>query len=82
MSQDAVERFLGRLITDDAFRVRAASALDEAAGREGIALSAEERNLLRCIDFDLFSSLAETIDGCIKRGWRLTATRRPTDESP
>ena len=46
MSQEAVERLLGRLITDERFRRLAADSLDLASLQEGYRLSPEELRLL------------------------------------
>ena len=46
MSQEMVERVLGRMITDVRFRQLAAVSLEEACLREGYCLSADEVRLL------------------------------------
>ena len=72
MSQNEVERFLGRIITDADFRARAARSLMSACYGEGIALSKEEMALLCNIDFSQFGLVAETLDDSIRRGQRGT----------
>jgi len=70
MSQNEVERFLGRIITDADFRAKAARSLKNACYCEGIGLSKEEMALLRNIDFPRFGLVAETLDDSIRRGQR------------
>ncbi len=67
MSQIEVERFLGRLITDEDFRVRAASSLENACYTSGFSLSVTEMSFLRNIDYALLNMIAETIDDSIRR---------------
>lgn len=67
MSQAEVERFLGRIITDSNFRVRAANSLANTCFGEGIVLSPEELSLLMYIDFSQFAKIAETINNSIRR---------------
>src|ERR1035438_8086591 len=51
MSQVEVERFLGRLLTDDVFRTRARRSLPAAVCREGFGLTDQEVSLLGTTDF-------------------------------
>ncbi|MBW4056080.1 MAG: Franean1_4349 family RiPP [Proteobacteria bacterium] len=51
MAQEAVERVLGRLITDERFRRLATDSLDLACRQEGYSLTSEELRLLS--DFDV-----------------------------
>jgi hypothetical protein len=67
MSQIEVERFLGRIITDETFRTMAADSLERACYSKGFTLSAAEMSFLRNIDYILVSLVAETIDDSIKR---------------
>ncbi len=67
MSQIEVERFLGRLITDEDFRARAASSLENACYTSGFSLSTAEMSFLRSINYVLINLIAETIDDSIKR---------------
>jgi hypothetical protein len=71
MSQEALERFLGRLLTDDAFRLRAASALSAACREEGYHLSDEELRAIRREDFARFDAVSELLDSSIKRFCRV-----------
>lgn len=68
MSQNEVERFLGRIITDTDFRARAASSLKRVCYDEGFTLSPKEMLLLKTIDFSSFGLVAETLDDSIRRG--------------
>jgi hypothetical protein len=67
MSQIEVERFLGRIITDENFRAMAAGSLENACYSTGFSLSVAEMSFLRNIDYSLVRLLAETIDDSIKR---------------
>jgi hypothetical protein len=67
MSQIEVERFLGRIITDEDFRARAADSLENACYCNGFSLSVAELSFLRNIDYSLVNLIAETIDDSIKR---------------
>jgi len=67
MSQDGVERFLGRIITDADFRTKAAQSLENTSIMVGITLSREEIALLKHIDFALFGQVADTINDSIRR---------------
>jgi hypothetical protein len=67
MSQESVERFLGRLITDDDFRKSAEASIINTCIEYGIMLSGEEQRIIQGIDLDKFISLADSVDGNIKR---------------
>ena len=67
MSQIEVERFLGRIITDADFRVKAAKSLEKACYVTGFSLSTAEMCFLRLIDFEQVGSMAASIDDSIKR---------------
>jgi hypothetical protein len=67
MSQEAVERFLGRLLTDDTFRRRAARALAQACREEGYSLTGEELRAIRRQDLEALAEVARTLDSSIKR---------------
>ncbi|MGD9949773.1 MAG: Os1348 family NHLP clan protein [Desulfobulbus sp.] len=67
MSQNEVERFLGRIITDADFRAHTERSLERACYSEGYALSTVELSFLGNLDFQLFQQLSETIDDSIKR---------------
>ncbi len=67
MGQDAVERFLGRIITDDAFREMAKESFSEACIREGFIFTEREMEVLSRLDFEKFSVLSEELDRRLKR---------------
>jgi hypothetical protein len=67
MSQDAVERFLGRIATDEKFRGQAKLSVSMACINEGLVVSEEEMSALKRIDFILFELISHTIDDSIKR---------------
>lgn len=67
MAQDSVERFLGRLMTDNDFRELAASSFDRACMEEGFVFTEEEQKGIRKMDFNKLASLDEALDGGIKR---------------
>lgn len=71
MSQESVEMFLGRLITDDEFRKLVSKAFVKACTDYGFRLTKEEQKILQEIDFDKFVPLAENMDGRIKRCCRV-----------
>jgi putative modified peptide len=65
MSQRNVERVIGRLVTDEAFRSQFAadpqSALNEAAA-EGVELNECERSAIARLDPAAVARFAETVD--------------------
>lgn len=67
MSQESVEKFLGRAITDDRFRERARKSLEKCCLCEGYAISQAEQASLEKLDFGLLNSLAAQLDAAIRR---------------
>jgi hypothetical protein len=67
MSQEAVERFLGRLLTDDNFRDYACKSFARACIEEGFHFTEEEARIMRNINFSSFVSLSNELDKGIKR---------------
>lgn len=67
MSQNEVERFLGRIITDADFRAHAEKCLEEACYSKGYALSSVELSFLCRLNFQAFQQLSETLDDSIRR---------------
>jgi len=67
VTQEAVEKFLGRLLTDDGFRQRAMVSLADACREEGYRLSSEELRAVSQDYFDLLEQLAGQLDRSIKR---------------
>ncbi len=70
MSQDSVEQFLGRLLTDEDFRENAMTSFHRICIEEGFDLTEEERKILRKTDFGHFIFLANVLDGGIRRSRR------------
>lgn len=62
MSQDAVERLLGRLVTDEQFRRRAMVSLESACIQEGYRLTAEEQQLVSGLDLRHLADIAARLD--------------------
>jgi hypothetical protein len=67
MSQEHVERLIGRLLTDERFRNRASSDLSLVCIEEGYSLSNEELGLVRQTNFRLISNAASGLASGIKR---------------
>lgn len=67
MSQESVERFLGRAITDERFRERAMSSFEQCCLSEGFAISKAEFSHLSKLDYKLLGFVATTLDDAIRR---------------
>ena len=67
MSQESVEQYLGRLMTDDRFRERAKTNPVQSCFSEGYVLSKAESDYLSKLDFQLLGSLAESLDDALRR---------------
>ena len=67
VSQEAVERFLGRLLTDDSYRQLAMRSVSDACQKAGYSLSAEELMAITRGDLARIELIAERLDGAIKR---------------
>jgi hypothetical protein len=67
VAQEAVESFLGRLLTDDQLRRRAVSSLQEAAEKGGYRLSQEELQAIRLDDLIRIETVAVQLDRAIRR---------------
>ena len=67
MSQEAVERVLGRLITDRQFRRHAADSLESACLNEGYCLTAAELRLLSSLKLPWFAELGDRLDAGLCR---------------
>ena len=70
MSQRSVEAIIGRLATDEAFRIRfqqgRAAVLDELVA-EGVALTPVERQALQDLDFSACERFAALLDPRIQK---------------
>jgi hypothetical protein len=71
MSQDSVEKLIGRFITDDRFRAEAAASLEELCRLEGYDLTEGELNLVARIDVRAFEELAVQLDPGLRRAGRV-----------
>lgn len=68
MSQEAVERVLGRMITDERFRRLAVESLEAASMREGYHLSPAELLLLSSsLELQRIAELGDTLDAGLCR---------------
>lgn len=67
MSQEAVERLLGRLLTDDAFRTRAEKSITDVCREAGYDLSAGELNCICKNDIARLNVVSQMLDRNIKR---------------
>jgi hypothetical protein len=67
MSQDAVEQLIGRLVTDDFFRERVRRDVSSACHEHGFALTKNELMLVRRINLDAVSRLAELVSDDLRR---------------
>jgi len=72
MSQDSVERLLGRLITDAGFRAEAAVSLGNICRREGYDLTAGELRMLERIDVKAFEMESLQINPGLRRAGRVS----------
>lgn len=67
MSQEAVECFIGRIITDKNFRQKAVVSLEQACISVGLTILPREMVNLKSLNFTLFGQMAETLDDAIRR---------------
>ncbi len=67
MSQEAVERFLGRLLTDDAFRRRAQESIESTSREAGFDLNASELVAISRDDIIRLDMVSHELDKSIKR---------------
>jgi hypothetical protein len=70
MSQDSVEKLLGRLITDARFRSEASASLEKLCRLEGYTLTEGELNLVARIDVQAFERVAVQLDPGLRRAGR------------
>jgi len=62
MSQEAVERILGRMLTDRRFSALASKSLETAILQEGFQLTPVELRLLSALDMKSVARLAARLD--------------------
>ena len=67
MSQEAVERFLGRLLTDDTFRRRAGQSMVTLCRDEGFNLNESELGAISPSDIVRLDLISQQLDRSIKR---------------
>ncbi|SDM25210.1 hypothetical protein SAMN05660860_02213 [Geoalkalibacter ferrihydriticus] len=62
MPQDAVERVLGRLLTDERFRRLAKKSLEKACMQHGYSLTKTEHDLLCSLKLQVINEVAAQLD--------------------
>lgn len=67
MSQEAVERVLGRLITDERFRRAVADSFEAACLQEGYSLTTIELRLLSGLDISSLAEFSRRLDAGLCR---------------
>jgi hypothetical protein len=67
MSQEAVERLLGRILTDDTFRGRAEQSLVGVCREAGFELTASELSVISRDDMLRLDMVSMRLDRSIKR---------------
>lgn len=67
MSQQDIECFLGRLLTDDSFRERAITAFQQLCFEEGFRFTEEEAAAILQMELNLFAGWSQEIDPRIRR---------------
>ncbi|MBF0292054.1 MAG: Franean1_4349 family RiPP [Nitrospinae bacterium] len=67
MSQESVERFLGRIITDDDFRRMAMGSIKLAMADYGLSFTDEEMSAVMAVDWDIIELVSGDLDKTIKR---------------
>jgi len=72
MSQDAVERVLGRLITDERFRRAAFDSFETACQQEGYLLTKAEQLLLSGLKLHTITEFAAQLDPGLCRARSVT----------
>ena len=76
MSQEDVEKLIGRLFTDKEFRALANTQLERLCFEEGYRLSTEEFTMIGQLDLAGLSAAAEDLDGGIKRSAARSGSER------
>ena len=67
MSQDSVEKLLGRLLTDDDLRQRVLIDIKKACMEEGLSLNTAEMDMIKPEDIIRISMVSSWINRGIKR---------------
>lgn len=67
MSQESVERFLGRIITDDDFRRMAMGSMKLAMASNDLTFTDEEMDSVSSVDWDIIELASSNLDKAIKR---------------
>lgn len=62
MSQEAVEKLLGRMLTDERFRALARASLETASRQEGYCLTRAELQMLTSLEPQMLLELAGRLD--------------------
>jgi len=67
MSQQAVERAIGKLVTDESFRARFGAEPARASLEAGLSLSATELAALARVSHEALRQFADVLDDSIRR---------------
>jgi hypothetical protein len=67
MSQQDIESFFGRLLTDDSFRERAIAGFQQLCFEEGYRFTDEEAGIILQMELNLFGQWSQVIDPRIRR---------------
>lgn len=67
MSQESVERILGRMITDKNFRTLVSASLEAVSRQEGFLLTPVELKLLTTLEMKYVAELAGRLNPCLRR---------------
>ena len=67
MSQEIVERVIGRLITDEQFRCCAVESLERTCRKEGYLLTPTEIKLLSSVSLKSLAKLADELNLGLRR---------------
>jgi hypothetical protein len=79
MSQESVERFLGRIITDDVFRRMAMGSMRLAIAAEDYTFTVDEVEALTLIDEDIVELFSRGLEKTIKRSSASQTLPSPND---